>query len=137
MRKAHWWIILAVLLFLAGCAADQEDPQAKYPTGYPSGQVQRSMVFYNGTLYVLRDGGGRDRVMYGLKMKQAAKVESVDNSKLPSEELAAAHLSVGDKIMLLQEDGEEKLFVQMKGSNRVWELEAYEPTPEEIAHFSK
>ena len=119
MKKLSRWIaILLVILSLASCTWNmKESPKTKTPTGYPADQVQNDCIFYNGTIYWQGVGA-----QYSSNMREVGTVRSVDNYHLPSEEFAASHLKVGDKVLILEEANELRLFVQRTDVNRLEEF---------------
>lgn len=87
------------------------------PTGYPADQVQNDCVFYDGVIWF--HGWGSNLTS---SMEEVGKIESVDNYHLPTNEFAASHLRLGDKVFVLEEDGKMRLFVQRTDVNRVEEF---------------
>ena len=95
---------LIVLLLFSHSVASQhtqnmiDEDWAKYPTGYPTGMLQTSYVYYNGTLYRAAVGSvqykdlPRGTVLLGT-------VQSVDDWVEPAEDFAAAHIPVGTPVL--------------------------------------
>ena len=107
-----------MLLLLTACAADtDESSKTVTPTGYPKGQIQNDCVFYAGKVWFQGTVSRRTS-----SMKEVGEVKSVDDCHLPSEDFAACHLKVGDKILVLEEGGKLRLFVQRKDINRLDEF---------------
>ena len=73
------------------------------PTGFPSGEVQREFLFYNGTLYVYGyeyyiDVNEEEISNKWDGYKYVGKVEKTSDTKTPNEEFEAAHLNIGASI---------------------------------------
>ena len=70
----------------------------KYPWGYPTGMLQNTYVYYNGTLYRQIVGCIQQKDLpHGTEL--LGTVQSVDNWVLPAEEFAAAHIPVGAPVL--------------------------------------
>ncbi len=132
MKKVFLIIIsFAVLLLLSACAANTEESKTIVPTGYAAGQVQRPCVFYQGILWVAKDSGRWDYSTLKKDLTETGQIKALNNNKVPSEELAAAHIDVGTKLFLCQSGGEDRLFYQLDNKH-VWELEIYTYPPESL-----
>ena len=138
MKKALIVIVALLSLFLlSACAAKpEEESKAKTPTGYPSGQVQRPCVFYNGKLYVALDGGRRERTALNATLTEAAEVKRNDNYLVPSEECVSAQMKEGTKILLLQSEKENSVFYQLD-NKYIWQLGVYSYPPETLGPVAK
>ena len=101
-RKLLVSFLLFILLFTCSCSA-------KKPTGYPTGELQRTFLYHEGTVYVsmglvAKEGAG--------DIHQIGNVRKIDNISMPDEEMEASHLEVGQKVW--QGDSAELLFVEAK-----------------------
>ena len=77
---------------------------ASKPTGYPAGEVQRVYFFCNGRLYSTSGGSALDHPeSEGYTL--LGTVNKTDNTMIPTEEFAAAHLEVGAKIYRADQSG--------------------------------
>lgn len=106
MKKWAWFCITSIFLLLAACGSNHS-PAAQSessstvsvpltPTGYPSDEVQRPCVYYNGRLY-LYSGGGFDQPLEE-GFEKAGTVTAVDNTEFPSEEFRGSRLDIGQEI---------------------------------------
>ena len=50
-KRIEFFLITLCLLGFSGCTPDHEEPT---PTGYPSGEVQRPQIMYNGVIISIR-----------------------------------------------------------------------------------
>lgn len=108
-RRWRWrWIWIwtagaAVLLMVyssKGGVVSQTNQKAEAeqtaPTGYPSGEIQRASVCYNGTLY-LYTADGFDLPL-GDGFEKAGTIAAVDNTEYPSEDFHASRLDPGQEV---------------------------------------
>ena len=117
---------ITLVLLLTACAGNaEESSMTKMPTGYPADQVQNACVFFRGNLYCRGS-----YCEFSSEMKEVGQVTVVDNYNLPSEDYAAAHLEVGDKILILEAAGTVRLFVQIMAQNRLMEFYCVEGSDE-------
>ena len=82
-------VCLLFLLLLSACS-----DSAFRETGYPSGEVQNTFLFYNGQLW----GPSVTVKELPAGYSDTARVISVNNRQKPTTELAAAHLEVGSAV---------------------------------------
>ena len=86
-------------LLLADCQTAQKavpESSVLTPTGYASEEVQRSSLFYDGTLYLYNATG------FNLPKEESwellGQVAFVNNLELPTEDFYGTHLNVGQEI---------------------------------------
>lgn len=107
LRKMNiCFMIIVLVLLLSSCNGpsqtvessgsvngDQSKPQGELePTGYPTGEIQYTYVFYDGQLYWY------EAAVFTLdkeKMSYIGTVQSVDNIELPDEDFEASRLGLG------------------------------------------
>lgn len=124
MMKAKLWILMAVvMLTAAGCqaaAGTAPESSAPAPTGYPSEEVQRISLFYNGCLYLYNATG------FDLPQEEGwmllGQVASVNNQEWPSEDFCGTHLEVGQEIYCDPEEP-QKLYVKYDNGFALFETE--------------
>ena len=87
-------LVLTCLLGLVGCNKSQDDEPT--PTGYPSGQVQRQQVMYNGVIYYYTANGFDNLLPDGFELVGAVK--EVNNDQEPSDDWSGSLVDVGQKI---------------------------------------
>lgn len=108
MKRWTWLFIASVSFLLTACSTNPGPaaPSAKVasdpvtPTGYPSDEVQRASVFYNGRLF-LYSAEGFD-VPLEAEFEQVGSVLAVDNAEYPSEEFHGSRLETGQEIYASQ-----------------------------------
>ena len=97
MRK---WIVATglVLVALVACFVRSAPRNEKNlsPTGYPTGELQRSYLFYEGKLYIYSDQTTRNGLPESYK--KVGAVESVDNKSYPHKDFVASRLPLGLEI---------------------------------------
>lgn len=132
MKKWKRLCVLTVLLLTAaGCSGRQETAHlaesamegvdSLTPTGYPSDEVQRASVHYDGVLY-LYTGEGFDLPLEDGFLK-VGTVESVDNEEYPKENFYAARLEEGQEIYANPEVT-ERIYVRYDSGFAPFEKEA-------------
>ena len=118
-----WGIMLvfSLMILLAGCGTNTSGKEALTPTGYPSVEVQRITVYYQGNRYWYTDGGF-DREL-GEGFEKAGTVETVDNQSYQDEEWTGTRLEEGQEIYASEED-DSRIYVRFE--NGFAELERQE-----------
>ena len=129
MKKRIWLWLAALSLLLTACSsdpgpADQSGTAASNPvtsTGYPSDEVQRAGVFYNGTLYLYSAEGIDLPLEAGFE--KVGTVAAVDNTEYPSEEFHGSRLETGQEIYA-NKSMPEKIYVKYDSGYGIFEGEA-------------
>ena len=86
-------LIMLCLLGLSGCNPNRDEPT---PTGYPSGEVQRPQIMYNGVIYFYTADGFDHPLPEDYE--QVGEVKEVDNKQEPAEDWCGSRVEVGQKI---------------------------------------
>ena len=86
-------LVLACLFALFGCNKTSGEPT---PTGYPSGEVQRQQVMYNGVIHYYSATGFDEPLPDGFKL--VGEVKEVDNKHEPSVDWCGSRVDIGQKI---------------------------------------
>lgn len=95
MKKMFLFVwIIACLSGLAGCSPENNGETD--PTGYPSGEVQRQQVMYNGVVYVYTASGFDNPLPDGYVL--VGEVKEVDNRQEPVKDWCGSRVDVGQKI---------------------------------------
>ncbi len=108
-QKVLFVLGLFLMLVFAGCNHDSKKEETIHPTGYPTGEVQMKMVFYNGTLYQCADEGFWDAPEKGFE--KVGVIEKIDNKNLPAEEFCGSRMDWGQEIYALSRDP-DRIFVK-------------------------
>lgn len=87
-------LTIVCLLRLVGC--NKTDGENLAPTGYPSGQVQRQQVMYNGVIYYYTANGFDSPLPDGFEL--VGEVKEVDNDQEPSVDWCGSRVDVGQEI---------------------------------------
>lgn len=117
MKKRIWLCLTALSFLLTACnsaMSPTEQPaitasEPATPTGYPSDELQRASVYYNGTLYLYSAEGIALPLEDGFK--KVGSVSAVDNLEYPSEEFHGSRLETGQEVYANQ-DMPEKIYVK-------------------------
>lgn len=122
-------VIMAILLLSTACQShiaefsstnelsdqkSQAEPSAPLPSGYPSGEIQKPYVFYQGTVYAYSLSAAISTIPEQAEL--IGKVTKVDNTAIPDEELEASRLEVGDSVYAVN----DKLLVEQDRSVFLW-----------------
>lgn len=122
MKHALIVIMLLLVLLLTGllsaCGARGSEDTALTPTGYPSGEVQRITIYYNGALYWYTSNGFDQPLEHGFE--KVGEVDEVDNQEYPEEEFGGTRLDTGQEIYASQEDV-SKIYVKYDSGYAVFE----------------
>ena len=92
-KRIEILLIMLCLLGLSGCNPNHDEPT---PTGYPSGEVQRPQIMYNGVIYFYTADGFDHPLPDGYE--QVGEVKKVDNRQEPVEDWCGSRVEVGQKI---------------------------------------
>ena len=110
-------------LLLVGCQTAQKTaPESSVltPTGYASEEVQRSSLFYDGTLYLYNAFG------FNLPKEEnwelLGQVAFVNNLEFPTEDFYGTHLNVGQEIYWKPSEP-QKLYVKYNSGFALFEAE--------------
>ena len=87
-------LTIVCVLGLVGC--NKTNGEDLTPTGYPSGQVQRQQVMYNGVIYYYAANGFDSPLPDGYEL--VGDVKEVDNDKEPSVDWCGSRVDVGQEI---------------------------------------
>lgn len=85
---------MAFLSGLAGCSS--RSGSQTNPTGYPSGEVQRQQVMYDGIVYIYTANGFDNPLPNDYTL--VGEVKAVDNSQEPAEDWCGSRVDIGQKI---------------------------------------
>ena len=92
-KRIEILLIMFCLLGFSGCIPNHEEPT---PTGYPSDEVQRPQIMYNGAIYFYT-ADGFDHPLPD-DYEQVGEVKEVDNRQEPAEDWCGSRVEVGQKI---------------------------------------
>ena len=95
-------LTIVCLLGLVGC--NKTNGEDLTPTGYPSGQVQRQQVMYNGVIYYYAANGFDSPLPDGYEL--VGDVKEVDNDKEPSVDLFSVASDEFKQSLILKSDSE-------------------------------
>lgn len=121
MRGRRWLCMAAVSVLLVACSGEDglfTQPEQKSeseqltPTGYPSGEIQRASVYYNGTLYFYTAEG--TELPLGEGFERVGAITAIDNTEYPSEEFCASRLEVGQEVYG-NRDEPDQIYVKYDG----------------------
>lgn len=87
-------IALAIIRNLGG--EPQDNHEEITPTGYPSDEIQRQQIMYNGVLYYYTANGFDNPLPDGYEF--VGKVKKVDNKQEPTADWCGSHVDIGQKI---------------------------------------
>ena len=93
-RKGYLAVFLLAGL-LSACKTGAGKETALTPTGYPSGEVQQTTVYYNGTRYWYTADGFDQPLEDGFE--KVGEVGRVDDQEYPSEEFSGTRLDSGQR----------------------------------------
>ena len=132
MQRRTWGMIFCFLgiCLLTGCGEQDSDNSSvttEYsstqlsenltPTGYPSNEVQRPCVFYQGELYIY-DTDGFNKPLEE-EFKKTGMVAGVDNTQYPELEFYGCRVDVGQEIYA-RPDNTEKIFLKYENGYAVF-----------------
>ena len=92
-KRIEVLLIMFCLLSFSGCTYNNEELT---PTGYPSDEVQRPQIMYNGVIYFYTADGFDHPLPDGYE--QVGEVKEVDNRQEPVEDWCGSRVEVGQKI---------------------------------------
>lgn len=99
-KKQKIFIIVIVLLALAIIrnwgGNTQNNHEEITPTGYPSDEIQRQQVMYNGVLYYYTANGFNNPLPDGYEF--VGEVKKVDNKQKPTADWCGSRVDIGQKI---------------------------------------
>ena len=104
-KRIEILLLMLCLLGFSGCASNHEDLT---PTGYPSGEVQRPQIMYNGAIYFYTADGFDQPLPHGYE--QRGEVKEVDNRQEPAEDWCGSRVEVGQKIYVSNDTA--KIYVE-------------------------
>ena len=93
-KRIEILLIMFCLLSFSGCTYNNEELT---PTGYPSDEVQRPQIMYNGVIYFYTADGFDHPLPDGYE--QVGEVKEVDNRQEPVEDWCGSRVEVGRKYM--------------------------------------
>lgn len=99
-------VLLSAAFLLASCG--KAEPELE-PTGYPTGQIQLTYLFFGGELYLYSDGTVK---LSDETLEPVGKVEKTDNVSFPNEEFEASRLTEGQEIFRKASGSDDKLYVR-------------------------
>lgn len=133
MSKKLFMTLGLSCLLLVGCQTAQKavpESSVLTPTGYASEEVQRSSLFYDGTLYLYNATG------FDLPKEESwellGQVTFVNNLEFPTEDFYGTHLNVGQEIYWKPSEP-QKLYVKYNSGFALFEAE--ETKKEESAEY--
>lgn len=95
MKKVIVLILTIICLFgLIGCVSNND--KGITPTGYPSDEVQRQQIMYNGAIYYYTANGFDNQLPDGYTL--VGEVQEVDNKHEPTTNWCGSRVDVGQKI---------------------------------------
>ena len=92
-KRIEVLLIMFCLLSFSGCTYNKEELT---PTGYPSDEMQRPQIMYNGVIYFYTADGFDHPLPDGYE--QVGEVKEVDNRQEPVEDWCGSRVEVGQKI---------------------------------------
>ena len=92
-KRIEVLLIMFCLLSFSGCTYNNEELT---PTGYPSDEMQRPQIMYNGVIYFYTADGFDHPLPDGYE--QVGEVKEVDNRQEPVEDWCGSRVEVGQKI---------------------------------------
>lgn len=123
MSKKLFMTLGLSCLLLVGCQTAQKavpESSVLTPTGYASEEVQRSSLFYDGTLYLYNATG------FDLPKEESwellGQVTFVNNLEFPTEDFYGTHLNVGQEIYWKPSEP-QKLYVKYNSGFALFEAE--------------
>lgn len=123
MRNGYLVVLLLVGV-LSACQAGGSKDVSLTPTGYPSEEVQRITVYYNGDLYWYTSNGFDQPLEDGFE--KVGEVENVDNQEYPDEEFGGTRLEAGQEIYASPEDS-SKIYVKYDSGYAAFERRSAVP----------
>ena len=108
-------VLVVILLVVVGNASQHAqkttDEKTKKQTGYDTGMLQTSYVYYNGTLYIAADSSIQQKDLpRGTEL--LGTVQSVDDWVLPAKDFAAAHISIGTPVLGAHVEHPDVIYVE-------------------------
>ena len=137
--KKYLTILMILAMLLTGCDVFRTAPEVppeteskeEVPTGYPSGQMQREYLYYNGVVWVYDTSGFNSTDKRVSELPEGAtyvgEVLFEDPYEIPDEDFHSAHIKVGRKIYISAE--EDTLYIEYRGEKTVFYR--YVPSDEE------
>ncbi|WP_418579289.1 immunoglobulin-like domain-containing protein [Hungatella sp.] len=131
MKKWTWFCIVLISILLTACGTNPGPAAPSVsdrvtPTGYPSDEVQRASVFYNGALYLYSAEGVDLPLEAGFE--KVGTVSDVNNAEYPSEEFHGSRLETGQEVYASQAIP-EKLYVKYDRGFGLFERDTYGSNP--------
>ena len=118
------------LLFLAGCAGENQDPAT--PTGYPAGSIEQPQIMYNGQLYFYFATGFDQPLPDGYEF--SGRIAAVNNDNVPEADLQGARVEVGQEIYT-QAANADTVYVKYKKGYAQFTRKDNHPANKEVLEF--
>ena len=102
MKKIKFIALLVLIALLSACGKNNDNSiTTETPTGYPKGEIQTEMIYWNSNLYSVTLS---DRIPPHNDLIEIGTVEKIDNENYPDEDFEASRLSVGDIVYKREDD---------------------------------
>ena len=126
------FLTVICLLFLIGCAYQNEDPTT--PTGYPTGKIQQPQILYNGQVYSYFATGFAEPLPDGYEL--VGSICGVDNDNEPTEDFHGARVEAGQEVYASEVNADTVYVKYEKGYAQFTVREKTEPQNEVLRYFA-